>query len=127
MSKSFYLTISILFVALCAIIYFLNRTSALHMQALLGANVILYLVSILSYNYLYGTLKSGNSKKFILQIMLLLIIKLFIYALMVVGIVFYLNKEVPSVLIYILLIMYLIYTFTDNRFMLAINRSFDKK
>lgn len=127
MSKPFYITLTIIFVALCAIIYFLNRTSALHMQALLASNFILFIVSILSFHFLYATLKKGNSKKFVLQIMLLLIIKLFVYALMVVGVVLYLNKEVPGVIIYILLTMYLIYTFTDNRFMLKLNRSFDKK
>jgi ACR3 family arsenite efflux pump ArsB len=127
MSKHFYITITSIFVVLCTIIFFLHKTAALQLQAMIGGNVILYVVSILSYNHLHNTLMSGNSKKFIFQIMFLLVVKLFVYALMVVAIVLYLNKDVPSSLIYLLLIMYLIYTFTDNRFILALNRSIDKK
>jgi hypothetical protein len=127
MRKKFFVTISAVFIALSVIILLVHKSSALYIQALMGANFVLFIVSILSFQYLHTTLMSGNSKKFILQIMLLLIIKLFVYALMVVAIILFLNKEVPSVLIYFLLIMYLVYTFIDNRFILALNRSIDNK
>ncbi len=127
MSKKFYITISIVYAVLCAIIYFTHKTTAMHLASLLVANTVIYLVSMLSYNFLHKSLLKGNSKQFIFQVMFLLIIKLFLYALMVVGIILYLNKEVPALLIYFILMMYLIYTFIDNKFILALNRAFDKK
>jgi hypothetical protein len=123
MLKSFSIKVGIIFVVLCAIIYFLAETTALVTGLLMGGNVFLCLLTLFSFYILTKKKENDTSgRKFVNAMLASVMIRLFscIIAIGIVAFQYRLNISIVNYLI--LMFLYIIYSAIETQAVSKLNK-----
>jgi hypothetical protein len=122
MKLNFYTIIAIVFAILSAIIYFSVQTMAMHFTLLMGGNFLLMLIAVASF--FVSTKNTGNAspRGFVNKMMAGSIVRLFACLIGISAVIFYFKNTLPHVNIYFLMIMYVIYSFVENYYLMKLSK-----
>ena len=111
MKQKFVLSIAIVFVVLCGLIYFLHtQNPAYDFLSLIVANLILACISLLSFNIITNGIKSGNANNFVRSKMTGTMIKFFVCIALLLAYIFMNNRQVHKPSLFLFLGMYAVYS-----------------
>jgi hypothetical protein len=128
--KKFYLKLVIIFVAL-SILFLILKTPleniGVNNMVLLGANAILFAISMLVFLIQYKALQNSNPNVFLRSIMTGMMIKMFISAISIISYVVISGNNLNTMAVLIFFVLYVVYLVTEVTTISKLNKKANGK
>jgi uncharacterized membrane protein len=126
MKFNFYTALAIILGTSMLIIYFLALTTSLHLWLLVGGNLFITILTVLSYRLLIKSAQDTNPRKFVNAMLASSTVRIFSFAIAMACVGFYYKSKLGLANVLILFILYIIYSMVEHSYVMKANKKFNQ-